>query len=155
MFLAFSFHGKVTHMRTDETISPHGQKPKQRRSRFNKLLPFVIAAGILLFIASQEIPGFRHAVEYYVAHESWQASETCNNKALQLGVSPDFMRIIEHGDVNKTEKGFFIENIIVGEMADQGGEQRFIADCYTDSAGNLVRADRRKQETQPSEKVVQ
>lgn len=103
----------------------------------------MIAAGAILLIASQEIPGFRHAVEYYIAHESWQASETCNSKALQLGVSPDFMRIIEYGDVNVTEKGFFIEKILVGEMAEQGGEQRFIVDCYTDPAGNLVRADRR------------
>ena len=131
-------------MRTNETISPHGQAPKQRRSRFNKLLPLVFAAGILLFIASQEIHGFRHAIDYYIAHESWQSSETCNNKALQLGVSPDFMRIIDYGEVHKTENGFFIEKILVGEMAEQGGEQQFIVDCYTDPAGNLVRADRRK-----------
>ena len=142
-------------MRTNETISRNGQEPKQRRSSFSKLLPFFIVAGFILIIISQEIPGFRHAIEYYTAHESWQASETCNKKALQLGVSPDFMRIIEYGDVHKTEKGFFIENIIVGEMAEQGGEQRFIADCYTDPAGNLVRADRRKKETQPGETEVQ
>ena len=131
-------------MRTHETISPHGREPGQHRSRFKKLLPFVIAAGIFLFIVTQEIPGFRHAIEYYTSHARWQASETCNNKALQLGVSPDYMRIIEYGDVHETEKGFFIENITVGEMAEQGGEKRFIVDCYTDPAGNLVRADRRK-----------
>ena len=130
-------------MRTSEKIPHHGQEPKQARSRSNKLLPVIIVAGVILLIASQEIPGFRHAIDYYIAHESWQASETCNSKALQLGVSPDFMRIIEYGDVNKTENGFFIEKILVGEMAEQGGEQRFIVDCYTDPAGNLVRADRR------------
>jgi hypothetical protein len=130
-------------MRTSEKIPPHGQELKQARSRSNKLLPVIIVAGVILLIASQEIPGFRHAIDYYIAHESWQASETCNSKALQLGVSPDFMRIIEYGDVNKTENGFFIEKILVGEMAEQGGEQRFIVDCYTDPAGNLVRADRR------------
>jgi hypothetical protein len=129
-------------MRSNEKIPPHGLEPKPARSRSNKLLPGV-CAGVILLSASQEIPGFRHAIDYYIAHESWQASETCNSKALQLGVTPDFMRIIEYGDVHKTENGFFIEKILVGEMAEQGGEQRFIVDCYTDPAGNLVRADRR------------
>ncbi|MEN8711584.1 MAG: hypothetical protein ABF326_05250 [Arenicellales bacterium] len=130
-------------MRSNEKIPPHGLEPKPARSRSNKLLPGIVFAGVILLIASQEIPGFRHAIDYYIAHESWQASETCNSKALQLGVTPDFMRIIEYGDVHKTENGFFIEKILVGEMAEQGGEQRFIVDCYTDPAGNLVRADRR------------
>ena len=133
-------------MRTNETTPRHDRESERRRSRFNKLLPLFIVAGFILFIASQEIPGFRHAIEKFISHERWQAAETCNNKALQLGQSPDFMRIIETGEVHKTEKGFFIEKIIVGEMAEQGGEQRFSVDCYTDAIGSLVRADRRKQD---------
>lgn len=116
----------------------------KRRSGFKKALPFVIIGGIALFIASNEIPGFRHAIEYYVAHDRWQAGESCVSKALQLGSSPDFVRIIEPGEVHRTEKGFFIENIIVGEMAERGGERQFTVDCYTDSGGNIVRADRRQ-----------
>jgi hypothetical protein len=114
------------------------------QSGFKKVLPFVIMGGIALFVVSNEIPGFRHAIEYYVAHDRWQAGESCASKALQLGSSPGFVRIIEQGDVHRTEKGFFIENIIVGEMAEQGGEQRFAVDCYADSGGNIVRADRRQ-----------
>jgi len=129
-------------MRSDEIRTPH--EPRQGRPAFKKLLPFLILAVFVLIILSQEFPGFRHAIDYYIANDSWQASETCNARALQLGASPDFMRIIEYGDVHKTENGFFIEKIQVGEMAEQGGEQRFIVDCYTDAAGNLVRADRRK-----------
>jgi len=140
-------------MRPHETTSR--QDPAKSRSRNRKLLPFVIIAGFVLFIISQEIPGFRHAIDYYIAHDSWQARETCNSKTLQLGASPDFMRIIENGDVHKTENGFFIEKIIVGEMAEQGGEQRFIVDCYTDPAGNLIRADRRKKEAQAGETMGQ
>ena len=129
-------------MQTDETRSPH--EPRRGRPSFKKVVPFVVIAIFVSIILSQEIPGFRHAIDQYIAHDSWQASETCSSRALQLGTSPDFMRIIEYGDVHNTEKGFFVEKIIVGEMAEQGGEQRFIVDCYTDTAGNLVRADRRK-----------
>ena len=107
-------------------------------------MPFIVIAVFFLVILSQEVPGFRHTIDKYIAHDSWQASESCNRKALQMGAAPDFARLIEYGDVHKTENGFFIEKIIVGEMAEQGGEQRFVVDCYTDAAGNLVRADRRK-----------
>jgi hypothetical protein len=127
----------------DPHISAERRQARQR-SGFKKVLPFVIIGGITLFIASNEIPGFRHAIDYYVSHDRWQASESCMRKALQLGSSPDFVRIIKQGDVYRTEKGFFIENIIVGEMAEQGGERQFTVDCYTDSDGNIVRADRRQ-----------
>lgn len=126
----------------EQNISPD-RRPDQHRSRHKKFLPFIIFGGFALFIAVNEIPGFRHAIQYYVAHERWQAGESCESKALQMGSSTDYMRIIEHGDVHKTEKGFLIKNIIVGEMAEQGGEQQFVVDCYTDTSGNLVRADRR------------
>ena len=128
-------------MRPDETI-PRNQPAKGRPGRKN-LLPFIIFAVFILIILSQEFPGFRHAIEQYIAPDRWQASETCTGKAMQMGKSPGFNRIIEHGDVHKTEKGYFVEKIVIGEMAEQGGEQQFIVDCYTDSAGNLIRADRR------------
>ena len=130
------------HDNEQQNISPD-RRPDQNRSRHKNLLPLIIFDFFALFIAVNEIPGFRNAVEYYVAHDRWKAAESCESKALQMGSTPDYMRLIEHGDVHKTEKGFLIKNIIVGEMAEQGGEQRFVVDCYTDAAGNLVRADRR------------
>jgi hypothetical protein len=131
-------------MQEYEPYTNTDRRQDKQQSGFKKVLPFVIMGGIALFIASNEIPGFRHAIDYYVAHDRWQAGESCVSKALQLGSSPGFVRIIEQGDVHRTEKGFFIENIIVGEMAEQGGEQRFAVDCYADSSGNVVRADRRQ-----------
>ncbi len=130
-------------MRENQQNISTDRKPSQHRSRYKNFLPFILFGAFALFIALNESPDFRHAMEYYVAPERWQAGETCESKALQLGSSPDYMRIIEHGDVHKTEKGFLIKNIIVGEMAQQGGEQQFVVDCYTDPSGNLVRADRR------------
>ena len=96
-----------------------------------------------MFIASKEIPGFRSAIEYYTDQERWQAGESCRNKAIGLASSADFVRLIDWGEVHETTKGYFIENIVVGEMAEQGGEQKFSVDCYTDSKGKLVRADRK------------
>ena len=130
-------------MRENQQNINTDRKPNQHRSRYKNFLPFIIFGAFALFIALNEIPDFRHAMEYYVAPQRWQAGEACESRALQMGSSPDYMRIIEHGDVHKTEKGFLIKNIIVGEMAEQGGEQQFVVDCYTDTSGNLVRADRR------------
>jgi hypothetical protein len=130
--------------RPDETINRNEAPEAKGRRRSSKFIPFIMIGIFVAFILSQEVPGFRHAIDYYIANDKWQASETCSQKALQMSKTPDFMRIIEYGDVHKTENGFFIENIIVGEMAEQGGEQRFSVDCYTDAAGNLVRADRRQ-----------
>lgn len=131
-------------MRPDETIQ-RKQPAQDRPRRLNRLLPFIVIAVFFLIILSQEIPGFRHAIDYYIAHENWQATENCNSRAMQMGTIPDYMRVIDYGTVHKTANGFFVEKIVVGEMAEQGGEQRFVVDCYTDAAGNLVRADRRAQ----------
>jgi len=118
------------------------RNPEQRKSGFRKLIPFIIIGGMVLFIASKEIPGFRSAIEYYTNPERWQAGESCRNKAISLASSTDFVRLVDWGEIHETSNGYFIENIVVGEMAEQGGEQRFNVDCYADSKGKLVRADR-------------
>ena len=103
----------------------------------------MFVAGFFLFILSEEFPVIRHSLDYYLAHDSWLARETCNSQSMTLGTTPDFMRIIDYGELHKTNNGYFIEKIVVGEMAKQGGELQFFVDCYTDQKGNLVRADRR------------
>jgi hypothetical protein len=138
-------------MRRDGKVSRHQepqapqdpQKPRQRKSRAGRFIPVGFVVAFFLFIISEEFPGVRHALDYFVANDRWQARETCNSNSLALGTTPDFMRIVDYGEVHKTNNGFFIEKIVVGEMAKDGGEQQFTVDCYTDPEGKLVRADRR------------
>ena len=126
-----------------EKHEPYVNKHPKRQAGLKKALPFLIFGSIAIFIAIKEVPSFRHPIEYFTAHERWQASESCQVKAIELASSVDFARLIDKGDAHETAKGYFIENITVGEPAESGGENRFTVDCYTDSLGLIIRADRR------------
>lgn len=102
----------------------------------------MIFAAIVLFIASREIPAVRDAVQRLTAPERWQAGDACRRAALRLAHNPDFARVVEPGVVHATQNGFFVDQIVVGEMASTGGEARFTVTCYADPGGQVVRADR-------------
>ena len=55
--------------------------------------------------------------------------------------------MVEPGKVHATQGGFYVEATIIGEMAETGGATHFTVACYTDSAGQLVRAARVGRET--------
>lgn len=131
-----------TAMRPDlspRTPSDPGQRSGRKATR---LLPLLIIGGILVAIAAQEIPAVGTWLQRWLQPEHWQASQTCQTAALALAGRREFARVIAPGKVHATQEGFYIEALVIGEMAENGGESRFSVACYTDSAGRLVRADR-------------
>lgn len=123
--------------------------PMQRPSRggFKRMLPLLIIGAIMIAIAAQEIPAVGAWMQRWLQPDEWQAGQTCQTAALALASRPDFARVIEPGKVHATQGGFYVEATIIGEMAETGGETRYTVACYTDSAGQLVRAARIERET--------
>lgn len=107
-----------------------------------RLLPVLLIGGILVVIAAREIPAVGAGFQRWLQPEQWQAGQTCQTAALALAGRREFARVIAPGSVHATQEGFYIEALVIGEMAESGGESRFSVACYTDSTGRLVRADR-------------
>ncbi|MBU1191224.1 MAG: hypothetical protein KKE76_05875 [Gammaproteobacteria bacterium] len=112
------------------------------RSRLRTLLPLLVFAAILIAVAGREFPAVSALLQRWTDPAAWQAGQVCQQAALELAKQSDYARIVETGKVHNTQKGFYVEDIEVGEMDDQGGELQFLVSCYVDTAGRVVRADR-------------
>lgn len=77
-------------------------------------------------------------LERVTAPGKWAAGESCRSAALKLVPQPDYARIVAPGRVHETERGFYVENIVVGQMGASGTEERLSVNCYTDTQGNVV-----------------
>lgn len=113
--------------------------PRKRRRR---LLPALLFGAVIVVIAAQEMPAAGALLQRWFRPAEWQANEACATAALALATRPESARVIARGAVHATQGGFFVEDIVIGEMADAGGERRFSVACYTDGAGKVARADR-------------
>ncbi len=127
-------------MRNDDFRSP--LEPRRRKSVARNWVPVLMIIGIVVFVASREVPVVRDTVERVLAPEKWRAETACARAALHLSTKPAFARIVHPGRVHATQDGFYVEAIRVGEMGAQGGESLFEVACYTDANGQVVRADR-------------
>jgi hypothetical protein len=112
------------------------------RSRLKTLLPLLVFAAIIIAIAGREFPAASALLQRWTDPAAWQAGQVCQQAALNLAKQSDYARIVETGKVHDTQKGFYVEDIEVGEMDDQGGELQYLVSCYVDTAGRVVRADR-------------
>ncbi|MFN2308302.1 MAG: hypothetical protein ABR553_00995 [Gammaproteobacteria bacterium] len=126
------------------TTSDPAQHPGRRRSR---LLPLLFIGALITVVAAQEIPAMGAWLQRWLHPEASQAGEICRGAALALAAQPQTARVIVPGNAHATQGGFFVEGIQIGEMAESGGETRFVVACYTDSNGRLVRADRIEEDT--------
>lgn len=120
------------------TVSDTGRP----RRRMKGLIPLLIFGVVLITLASRDIDDLQMLFQRWTDPAAWQAGQVCQQAALDLAKQSDFARIIEGGKVHNTQKGFYVEDIEVGEMDDQGGEVQFVVSCYVDTAGQVVRADR-------------
>ena len=126
-------------------INQRHSDPSSRRTgtrrRKNKIVMILVIAFIILFIAKREIPLVSDTINQIIAPEQTKASKTCHHQAMQLGQNPSFARIVQSGQVTQTQQGFLVDQILVGEMGNDGHEATFKVTCYTDSGGQLVRAE--------------
>jgi hypothetical protein len=118
--------------------APTALEAERRRRWLRHLLPILLVLGMLALIASRELPWLADWIARITAPQRWQAGESCRTAALKLATQPDYARIVAPGTVHATQRGFYVENIVVGQMGANGSEQRLSVNCYADSNGNMV-----------------
>jgi hypothetical protein len=131
-----------------DPMDPHGQPRGPRRDRPKRRRPelfifLVIFTLVAFFILKQEVPEVDSRFQRLVNREKWQAGENCRGAAVQAARHLDFARIIENGTVHLTEKGYFVDEVVVGEMNDSGAESRFEFSCYVDRMGAVIKTHRK------------
>jgi len=118
----------------------HSARVRHRPLR--KIVPLLAFAFIALLIAREEIPAVRDGLERVFSPAEWQAKQTCRTAAFARAERGEFARMLEPGTVNKTNDGFYIEQLLIGEMGQAGNEVAVEYSCYLDSAGQLVKLNR-------------
>ena len=94
------------------------------------------------FIAKERISAVNDRIQAWISPASFQAIKVCREAALSQSDTPAFARLIRLGEATVTQKGYFIDGILLGEMDEQGGERQVAVSCYVDEKGALVKAHR-------------
>ncbi len=120
-----------------------------RRRRARRLLPVVIFAIVAFIALRDRFPMVADWIERAIHPEQWRAHQSCLAAALDSSGVADFSRIVSRGDIDKTRNGFYVSEVVVGEMGNAGKEERFRFSCYVDAAGGVVKThkDRAAQTT--------
>lgn len=114
-----------------------------RRSRgLSRLIPVLIVAFVLLVIAREEIPAVSAWWEKTFNSRDWAVMQACQQAA--LGSLPDrqFGRVVDAGKVHRTEEGFYVDKLVLGEMGPEGAEQKIDYSCYLDNGYQVVKVNR-------------
>ncbi|MEE9342049.1 MAG: hypothetical protein V3V12_00270 [Gammaproteobacteria bacterium] len=115
-----------------------GMNRRSRRNGWSKLIPFAVLLFIGAMIAKQEIPAVNDWWERAVNPDIWVAKQTCQKAAVERSQRKEYMRLINSGKVRKTNEGFYIDQLIYGEMSEAGSEVTIGYSCYLDKKGNLT-----------------
>lgn len=128
-----------------ELPPPSSRRPAAERRRFRpgRLIPPLVFIGIALLILSDAVPGVREAFDRIVHPAAHAAQLACRRAALAAAERPDFARVVRRGTVHRTQHGFYVEGILVGEMGPSGAELRYRYSCYVDAAGRIAGTERR------------
>jgi hypothetical protein len=134
--------------------TPTAVEAARRRRALRPVVPLLIALVVGSVIAYREVPWVQRQAQHLLNPAQARAVEACEVAALKLASAPDFARIVTPGRVHVTQRGFYVERIVLGQMAQQGGEQRSFVDCYADLDGNVVNVGvpARRGSTPPAEK---
>jgi hypothetical protein len=122
----------------DAHRAPTALETERRRQRLRRLVPLAIFLLFIGVVVIREVPVAGQWLERVTAPGRWQAGESCRSAALKLVPQPDYARIVAPGQVHTTERGFYVENIVVGQMGASGTEERVSVNCYADNQGNVV-----------------
>lgn len=95
----------------------------------------LVVAGVIVY---REVPWIQRQIQQLVNPAQARAVEACEVAALKLARKPEFARIVKPGRVHPTAGGFYVERMVLGQMAQQGGEERSFMDCHADRDGNVV-----------------
>jgi NaMN:DMB phosphoribosyltransferase len=112
---------------------------RRRSHRFIAIIVMVVGAG---FILKEQIPAVDTYIDRLLKPQAWQATEACRQAVLAAVERPEFARMLEHGEANATQKGYYVDDIVVGEMGASGTEVRVRFSCYVDGEGKVVNTQR-------------
>lgn len=104
-------------------------------------MPLLFAA-VFGFILLDAVPSIGNWVEGFTAPDRARARQTCATAALAAAGEPAFARLIRDGEAHPTQDGFYVEQVVVGEKGDDGGEVRYAFSCYVDAQGQVVGTDK-------------
>lgn len=125
---------------TPQSTAPYRRKTSSALPR--RLIPLLFFVVLAAVIAHNEIPAFAHWWERMLAPQDWQARQRCQQAALAAAANPAFARVIRAGEVHSTSAGWYVDRLVLGEMAEGGAEQAVEYSCYLDSTGKLVQLNR-------------
>ena len=127
----------------DQSYDLSARGPRQRRSgNSRKLIPLLLIGAFGVLIAHEEIPAFAEWWEKAFSPGNWQVKKACQQAALKQSNNPNFARILKPGKAHKTANGAYVDRLVLGEMGQDGTEQKVEYTCYLDSAGALVKLNR-------------
>ncbi len=115
------------------------RRNRRRRHQFIAIAIMVVAVG---FILKDRVPAVDAYINRLLQPEAWQATESCRQAALAVVERPEFARILERGQANVTQKGYYVDKVVIGEMGPSGTEARVRFSCYVDDEGKVVSAQR-------------
>jgi len=121
---------------------PGSRRPSGHRRSPGRFVPVVIIVLVGLFILSQEVPAVNQWVQKLTAPERFSAGEACRRAALNAAEYPGYARLREAGTVHDTRDGFYVEEVEIGSMDNDGAETVFRFNCYVDREGNIVSSSR-------------
>ena len=122
--------------------SPGRFRQDRRKRGPGRLIPLLIVVLVGVVIARQEIPVVAEWWEKTFDAQSWTIKQACQQAALQAAANRQFLRVIASGKVHKTSDGFYVDELMLGEMGADGSEQRVGYSCYLDNAYQLVKINR-------------
>ena len=137
--------GTNTQKEDKNTLNAPYARPRRRSSRsrvLNRLIPFLMVLVFGTLILKDQVPAIGDKIDSMINPQGFAAVQTCRKAALSQSTTPDFARLIKSGKANATKKGFFVNQLVIGEMNEQGGEQRINIGCHIDQNGELIKLNR-------------
>jgi len=137
--------GTNTQKEDKNTINEPYARPRKRSNRsrtLNRLIPFLILLIFGTLILKDQVPAVSDKIDSMINPQGFAAVQTCRKAALSQSSTPNFARLIKSGKANATKKGYFIDQLVIGEMNDQGGERLMDIGCHIDQSGELIKLSR-------------
>ena len=118
------------------------EKPSRRNRRRHQFIAIAIMVIVAGFVLKDQVPLVDAYIDRLLQPKSWQATESCRQAILAAVERPEFARILKNGKANTTQKGYYVDDIVIGEMGPGGTEARVRFSCYVDDEGKVINAQR-------------
>jgi|GEM_PF-3931286 len=139
---------------TSEDRTPPGlarrAKPVGRSGGARSVIPLFVIGAFVLVAVYLAMPRAQIAVESFLRPEAARATQACRDTAQSQSNSPGFTRFLRYGDSHTVPQGFYVDNVVIGEMSD-GAEIELEITCYVDHVGTVVGSARRSWSRPPPE----